>query len=631
MIEKPIFKDSLEQNSTLDIRSSWRESRSCSSASTQTKESKLAECATQTKRSVPAMTQTEKPSQLHLEEAKEKGAKQFDEQQKEIARFLEKVGQDMRQQLRLNIDSRAFDGFDEMFYTQQDAANDTSAISCKHTLLYEWAECSPEFQARQMRASEKLASSQPCGLECTGVSWSCTGSVVCVSYGRTDHDGWCCHALSSKPALCVWNIFARDFKVDKPQLVYETSSCLTCVECHPSNPALVAVGTFNGEIMVFNIALEDDILIASSLIDDYFHREPVSSIAWISTVEDRVHQIASVSGDGKVLFWDLERKLKFPSRGFRLVPRSKATALDEDSKGNDMDDDYHSLSSSSSSSSSSGRNFGGISLAFSHDGPYSNSFLTGTEGGSIFRSFLRNSSVASKRKDPKGWSKAAATILSRIPLKCQEKIRKHVENYARVNNTNTSEIRADLVYQSKPPQTLLFPSCTGFAFEPHTGPVFSLSCSPFSRNIFLSAGADGQVRLHSMLAKQALYTFEASPTYVCCVQWSKVRPLVFAAGTEAGELLLYDLGKDLHCPVATITPSDLSKRGNVDDSKPAATNCVQFNPKQRDFLASGDASGSVWVWKLNFQLAKRSDSEIEDLNEVCRVREDVQHKNETVK
>lgn len=33
----------------------------------------------------------------------------------------------------------------------------------------------------------------------------------------------------------------------------------------------------------------------------------------------------------------------------------------------------------------------------------------------------------------------------------------------------------------------------------HTGPVLSVSCSPFHRNLFLSSGSDGQIRLYNML------------------------------------------------------------------------------------------------------------------------------------
>lgn len=38
-----------------------------------------------------------------------------------------------------------------------------------------------------------------------------------------------------------------------------------------------------------------------------------------------------------------------------------------------------------------------------------------------------------------------------------------------------------------------------FCFHPHTGPVYSVDCSPFHRNLFVTAGTDMTVRLYSQL------------------------------------------------------------------------------------------------------------------------------------
>ena len=38
-----------------------------------------------------------------------------------------------------------------------------------------------------------------------------------------------------------------------------------------------------------------------------------------------------------------------------------------------------------------------------------------------------------------------------------------------------------------------------YAFKPHSGPVYSLSSSPFHRNLFVSCGLDTTLRLYSLL------------------------------------------------------------------------------------------------------------------------------------
>ena len=52
-----------------------------------------------------------------------------------------------------------------------------------------------------------------------------------------------------------------------------------------------------------------------------------------------------------------------------------------------------------------------------------------------------------------------------------------------------------------------------FVFRPHYGPVYSISTSPFHRNLFLSCGTDAAVRVYSLLDVSTMhvaftFTFE---------------------------------------------------------------------------------------------------------------------------
>ena len=49
-------------------------------------------------------------------------------------------------------------------------------------------------------------------LECTGVSWSCSGSVLAASFGKSNITGWC----TMPGAVCVWtSVFSRGFQPDE--------------------------------------------------------------------------------------------------------------------------------------------------------------------------------------------------------------------------------------------------------------------------------------------------------------------------------------------------------------------------------------------------------------------------------
>lgn len=123
-------------------------------------------------------------------------------------------------------------------------------------------------------------------LEVTAVEWNSTGAIVMASYGVKDATGWC----NSKGAVAAWNLSARDFDAEKPSVTLEHSSYIMCIASHPDKPALFCAGSFNGEILLFDLSLEEP-LVACSKIDDYFHREPISSLCWTWSMVEGDYQV----------------------------------------------------------------------------------------------------------------------------------------------------------------------------------------------------------------------------------------------------------------------------------------------------------------------------------------------------
>ncbi|XP_068012177.1 cytoplasmic dynein 2 intermediate chain 2 isoform X1 [Melanerpes formicivorus] len=145
------------------------------------------------------------------------------------------------------------------------------------------------------------------------------------------------------------------------------------------------------------------------------------------------------------------------------------------------------------------------------------------------------------------------------------------------------------------------------AFAPHAGPVYSLSCSPFHRNLFLSCGTDGQVHLHSMLQPQPLLALQLSQQYLFCVRWSPARPLLFAAAAGEGVVHLFDLGKSSQKPAVSMEQS--VGQGPV--------HCLEFNCRQPQLLAAGDASGTVRVWQLSSDFTEQGARELKHLEQLA--------------
>jgi WD repeat-containing protein 34 len=225
-------------------------------------------------------------------------------------------------------------------------------------------------------------------LQATAMSWNATGSVLAVAFGRHDESGWC---NITKAGCGLYHVFSRDFDPARPQTMLDTTSYLMSVACHPEMPGIIAGGTFNGEVVIWDTAREEsgEQQIACSTIDDYFHREPVVSVSWIYDAGEQCWNLASVSGEGKVLFWTLKNSLATPMYGHLLAVKAKGKSARVVA--------------------------GGAAMSFQTGGKHSSSFVVGAESGMLFRCNMRQSR---KRVTPPAdaadmWSPEAWALLSR--------------------------------------------------------------------------------------------------------------------------------------------------------------------------------------------------------------------------
>ncbi|XP_047425694.1 WD repeat-containing protein 34 [Mugil cephalus] len=146
-----------------------------------------------------------------------------------------------------------------------------------------------------------------------------------------------------------------------------------------------------------------------------------------------------------------------------------------------------------------------------------------------------------------------------------------------------------------------------FSFRPFSGPVHSIHCSPFHRNLFMSAGTEGLVHLHSLLQANPLLSLRVSDSYIFQLQWSPTRPLVFAAATGHGEVQIFDLGRRSLRPAATIDHGGAGQ----------AATCLAFNSQNPHLLAVGKTDGTVVIWQLSADLTEQSPRESSQLEQIA--------------
>lgn len=152
------------------------------------------------------------------------------------------------------------------------------------------------------------------------------------------------------------------------------SCCLTALAYHPDDPLILAGGTFNGEIFIWDTNTDTKTpVIQKSEPDEYFHRESIKNLEWLKIEHANgsfSYYLLSISTDGKVLMWFNPLKgLKFPIRGHMLVSVK--------SYGGDLES-YQYLGGSS------------MSLVKTVYGTNESALLIGTNGGQVKRVLMKH-------------------------------------------------------------------------------------------------------------------------------------------------------------------------------------------------------------------------------------------------
>ena len=177
-----------------------------------------------------------------------------------------------------------------------------------------------------------------------------------------------------------------------------------------------------------------------------------------------------------------------------------------------------------------------------------------------------------------------------------------------------------------------FRSAVKAAYEPFPGSVTAVDCAPFARNLLAAAGSDGSLRLYNAATQRMLLRLEPSAKALHCCQWSPVRPLVLAAGTADGQLVLYDLARgalqplcsavaaapameppegDRAAPAAagTAAAAALAVTAGVVAAQRAPLYTLAFNEASPEYLATG-CGRTVQVWELGPRLCCKQPGEL---------------------
>jgi dynein intermediate chain 1 len=104
-----------------------------------------------------------------------------------------------------------------------------------------------------------------------------------------------------------------------PEYSYTTESGVMCLDYHPKYPALLAVGCYDGTVMVFDIRLKgNNKPIYQSTVRTAKHTDPVWEVRWQAEDESKQLSFYSISSDGRVTAWNLMKNKLEPEEVIKL-------------------------------------------------------------------------------------------------------------------------------------------------------------------------------------------------------------------------------------------------------------------------------------------------------------------------
>lgn len=132
----------------------------------------------------------------------------------------------------------------------------------------------------------------------TALKWNLRyNDLFAVGYGSYDfmHQGSgviCCYSLKN---------------TSHPEYIYSIESGVMCLDFHPQHNSLIAVGCYDGNVMVFDVRIPSKQPLYCSSIKTGKHTDPVWQVRWQEEELGKDLNFFSISSDGQVASWYMSK------------------------------------------------------------------------------------------------------------------------------------------------------------------------------------------------------------------------------------------------------------------------------------------------------------------------------------
>jgi len=163
----------------------------------------------------------------------------------------------------------------------------------------------------------------------------------------------------SAGSICLFSIKNTNY----PELVLQTDDSVMSLDFHEKAPALMAVGLYDGVVLVYDVRNKNKQPIYQSSVKSKKHTDPVWQVIWNPDVS-KYYNFYSISSDGRVMNWILMKDKFEPEEVIRLK------LINKKNKQSDEETSLISLAC-------------GLCFDFNRFDPFT--FIVGTEEGNIHK------------------------------------------------------------------------------------------------------------------------------------------------------------------------------------------------------------------------------------------------------
>jgi len=346
-----------------------------------------------------------------------------------------------------------------------------------------WEDGSDEYRQNEgsLLPLWKFCTDQTKRKQGTSVCWNPRyPDLFAVGYGSFDF------SKQSTGLICLFTLKNTSY----PECTFRTEAGVMCLDFHPHYPSLLAVGCYDGSVMVFDVANKRSSRpLYSSSVRTGRHTDPVWQIHW-QTEEDYGKDCTfySVSSDGRVAKWNMSKnELKMePVMTLKLTTTNMGNNGDRSDCKDQNDEDadlmaglHHMLSDQVLLAGSSALSGLASGSCFDFNPKLDHLFIVGTEEGAVHKC-----------------SKAYSG--------------QYLESYVG-----------------------------------HHMAVYAARWNPFHERLFLTCSADWTVKLWDHEQSHPILSFDLGNA-VGDVCWAPYSSTVFAAISNDGKVHVFDLAENKH-------------------------------------------------------------------------------------